>query len=101
VGLAQEIRRLTREAERPPRRWHETAPVCWRKVQRAQKVLEELAAALAGPDPADATGIARVRLLLRDGAGPVFSRPYADDLEPALEAALDALEPRPYMHSGP
>jgi hypothetical protein len=97
--LAREVRRLIRQAERPPHRWSEAAPICWNKVRRAEPVLAEVADHLAGPDPLDAMGIAQVLLLLRDGAGPVFSRPYADDLKPALVTAIEALEPRP-VHSG-
>jgi hypothetical protein len=44
-------------------------------------------------DPVDARGVAQVRLLMHDAAGPVYDRPARNDLEPALQQALQAIEP--------
>jgi hypothetical protein len=42
----------------------------------------------------DVRGVARVRLLLRDGSSPLYCQPPAEDLEDALHEAIDALEMR-------
>jgi hypothetical protein len=92
--LARGIGRLLRDSRRPPHPVHERAPVCWGKVLRTRAFLEDIADRLLGPGPVDARGVALVRLLLSDGTSPLFSHQDARDLKPALEAALDALEPR-------
>lgn len=93
LRLSRAIRRLAREAEDPPRRIHESVPICWRKVARSASTLAELADYLSGPHPVEARGVAQVQLLLRSGSSPIYSRPHADDLEEALQAAIEALEP--------
>jgi hypothetical protein len=91
--MARSICRMLRRARRPHHPIHQGAPICWHKVMRARPLLEEIADALLGPGPVEAQGVAQVQLLLTDGASPVFSHPHADDLQAALEAALDALHP--------
>ncbi len=93
--LSRSIRRLAQQSRLPPRPIHESAPICWRQVVRLRPLLEELAVRLAGPGPVDARGVAQLRLLLIDGSSPLFSHSRAEELEAVLEAALDALEPRP------
>jgi hypothetical protein len=66
-------------------------PICRAKILRSRETLEALADRLTSTDPVDACGVARVRLLLTDGSGPVYAHPTADDLEPALERTLMAL----------
>jgi hypothetical protein len=46
---------------------------------------------MVSPGPVDARGVARLRRLLRDGEGPIFRRPRDEDLEPELEAIIEAL----------
>lgn len=91
--LASEIERLLRDVRRPvamrlmclaPRR---------DQVLAAESELLDLAARLAGAAPVEAAGVARARLLLRDGAGPLYSRAREGELERLVEAALTALEP--------
>ncbi|HEY2201789.1 MAG TPA: hypothetical protein VGH56_07870 [Solirubrobacteraceae bacterium] len=91
--VARSIHRLLRDARCPPRRMHESVPICWRKVVRCRQLLEELADRLSGPGPVDAMGVAQLARLLTDGSSPLFGYPQHDDLRPALEAALEALEP--------
>jgi hypothetical protein len=93
LRLSRAIRRLTRDAQHPPRRIHESVPICWRKVARSTSTLAELADHLSSPYPVEARGVAQVQLLLRSGSSPLYSRPHADDLEEALETAIEALEP--------
>ncbi len=92
--LSRAIQRLLRRSNRSLHPIHDPVPICWQKVRSARPALEQLAAHLSGPDPVDARGVAMVQIILSDGSGPLFSRPCADDLEPALEAAIEALEPR-------
>lgn len=66
-------------------------PICRAKIRRSRETLEALADRLVSSDPVDACGVARVRLLLTDGSGPIYARPTTDDLEPALERTLLAL----------
>jgi hypothetical protein len=90
--LAQAIRRVMDEATQPPRPLHFSIPICRSKVWRSRRTLQELAERLVSGEPLDARGLAQLRLLLSDGAGPLYGHPGANDLEPALERVRDALE---------
>lgn len=93
--LAQAIRRLVQEASSHSLRpMHFSVPVCRSKVCRSRRTLEELADRLVSGEPLDARGVAQLRLLLSDGAGPLYDHPSANDLEPALERVKVALEVR-------
>jgi hypothetical protein len=92
--LAQAIRRLVQEATHPLRPMHFNVPVCRSKVRRSRRTLEELAERLVSGEPLDARGVAQLRLLLSDGAGPLYDHPTANDLEPALERVKVGLEVR-------
>lgn len=61
---------------------------------RSRAELEELANLLLSSVPVDARGVARVRLLLRDGASPLYHSRRAGNLERAVEVALDRLRLR-------
>jgi hypothetical protein len=91
--LARSLRNLVEDAQRPLQPLSLGLPICRRKILRSRNTLEKLAERLVSRDPLDVAGVAKVRLLLSDGCGPVYDRPGADDLEPALQEALDALEP--------
>jgi hypothetical protein len=97
--LAQSIRRLVDDAAHPLRPMHFTVPICRSKVWRCRHTLEEVADRLAGSEPLDARGVAQLRLLLSDGAGPLYDHPGANDLAPALRRAVAALEVR--AHAAP
>jgi hypothetical protein len=90
--LSRAVRNLLRDAERPHHPGDPRVPICRRKVLQARDALEELADYLLADGPVDARGVAQVRLLLRDGSGPVFTRRGADDLRQPLRAAFEALE---------
>jgi hypothetical protein len=92
--LSRSIRRLLDDALHPLRPLSFNVPVCRSKVLRSRRTLEELAERLAGDEPLNACGVARLRLLLSDGAGPLYVHGHADDLEPALQGAIAALEVR-------
>lgn len=90
--LSLGIRRVIDQAKRPVSPSSFRIPICRRKVLQAESTLEKVADRLASGDPVDARGIAQIRLLLKDGCGPLYNRPQADDLQPALDAAIEALE---------
>jgi len=92
--LAQSIRRLVEEAGHPVRPLQFTIPICRSKVWRSRQALEEVADRLLGSEPLDARGLAQLRLLLSDGAGPLYDHPGANDLRPALQRVMAALEVR-------
>ena len=92
AALARAIRRLIHEAGHPvtPMSFH--VPLCRAKIGRSRDTLEGLADRLLTDGPLDARGLAQISLLLSDGAGPVYDRPNANDLQPALERAIAALD---------
>jgi hypothetical protein len=93
--LAAEIRGVLREAALPrhplDRRLHPRAP----EVLDVAPLLYDLADELAHPGPVEARGVAQVRLLLRDGTGPLYDEPWPGALAGCLTRALSALAPTP------
>jgi hypothetical protein len=92
--LAAEVRQVRRGAARPRHRFERQLHPCAPEVLDVAPLLHDLAAELAHPGPVDARGVAQVRLLLRDGTGPLFDKPWPGDLERCLTQALSALTPR-------
>jgi hypothetical protein len=71
--LAGSLKRIVAGVERelasnPPL----TAPVARADVRRARPEIESLAQRLQSPGPVNVRGVARVRLLLSDGTGPLY-----------------------------
>ena len=93
--LARSIRRLVEAARHPFNPLTHSMPMCRRKAVASADTLLELADRLTSGDPVDARGVAMLRLLLIDGGGPIYHRPAANDLDPALAAVIAALEPSP------
>jgi hypothetical protein len=93
--LARSIRHLLEAARRPVNPLTFSIPICRRKTVASADGLLKLADRLTSAGPADARGVAMLRLLLIDGGGPIYHRPAANDLEPALAAVAAALEPNP------
>ena len=91
--LAGELRQLARDAARPrhplERHLHPRAP----ELMDVAPLIYDLADELSRPGPVDAQGVAQVRLLLRDGIGPLYDEPWPGYLEYCLTRALDALPP--------
>jgi hypothetical protein len=94
AGLARQIERILGDAmsscvwvisQVTPRR---------REVLDAAEELHALAHRLVEPGPVSATGVARVRLLLTDGTGPLYFHGARDGLRSIASSALDSLEPR-------
>lgn len=92
--LAEAIRRLVQDATHPLQPMRFSVPICRAKVRHSRRTLEELADRLVSREPLDARGVAQLRLLLSDGAGPLYHQPSADDLQPALQRVIQALEVR-------
>ena len=63
-----------------------------RAVFEAATDLDALARRLAGPEPRAARGVAQARLLLVEGAGPLYSHRSGEDLTAAVRGARAALE---------
>jgi hypothetical protein len=89
--LARSIRKLIQDAQHPLGPLDPGVPICRRKILRSRKMLQALAARLESTDPVDACGAAKGHLLLNGSSGPVYERPAADDLEPAIQQVLRAL----------
>jgi hypothetical protein len=64
-------------------------------VLEAADELDAVVQRLREPRPVAAGGVARVRLLLTDGCGPLYLPVAGQTLRTAVEAALDGLEPQP------
>jgi hypothetical protein len=67
-------------------------PVRLDAVADAAADIDELAGRLRAPGGASVRGIAQVRLLLSDGAGPLYSSRAGEDLGAAVRRARAALE---------
>ena len=65
----------------------------WRRLAPHSGELEELVERLEGAEAVDARGMAKLRLLLRDGESPLNTQSGAETLAEALQEALDALAP--------
>lgn len=72
LRLAESLEQLLRRAREPSRPGRVTPQR--RTVLAEQSDLQELADRLRGPELVYAQGVAMLRLLLTDGAGPVFAR---------------------------
>ena len=59
----------------------------------AVEVMRALVDRLMSPGPESACGIARVRLLLTDGSGPLYYASNSHQLRAELDVALEGLEP--------
>jgi len=66
-------------------------PVDPGRLQAVRADLDRVTAVLAGPGPVAAAGVARLRVLLTDGTGPLFGRGTTDDLRRQLRLVVDAL----------
>jgi len=92
AGVARMIRGLLDDARHPLNPLTPHVPLCRRKILRSTRTFEELATRLLGDGPVDARGVAQIRLLLIGDGGVLSDHPHADDLEPALQEAMRALE---------
>lgn len=94
-ALAAEIREVVADGSRQIHPLDRGIHVCVPQVAYSIPELVALAERLAGHGPVDAAGVARVRVLLRDGSGPLYNDLVAERLPASLRAASDAIDPRP------
>ena len=85
-AYATGLERVLAETERPPRATRMSAVVTPdpAAVILCAPLLWTIIDMLRGPDPVSAEGMARLRMLLCDGAGPLYSPGRTDDLRQAL-----------------
>jgi len=91
--LGRTVRRILDDArtDRPPSIVR--VPIQRSEVLAAAGELDRIAETLLTPGPVAASGVAQVRLLLINGAGPLYSRDAPGGLRAAATRALDALQP--------
>jgi hypothetical protein len=90
---ARGLERLAEVAELASPSFSAAVPPCREQVRAARPLLLSTAARLRDPAPISAAGVARIRLLLGDGAGPCFVASYPNALVDALGEAVRRLEP--------
>jgi hypothetical protein len=92
--LGQQVARVLAEGTGSPLRVRGSkVPVRRSSIQAAADIFSELIDRLSGPGPLPVKGIAMVRNLLTDGAGPIYHQGSAEELCSALNQALASLEP--------
>jgi hypothetical protein len=68
-------------------------PLCRHRIAAAEPALRAMVCALEAPLPVPAAGVARARLLLSDGAGPLYNRSCPVDLVEAVDQLIGELDP--------
>ena len=92
--LAAALERLLRLSAEPPHGLSRTPSLAvLSRVAAARAEIESLVEHLLAPVPVPARGVALVRLLLRDGTGPLFRYESTADLALQVRQAGDALDP--------
>jgi hypothetical protein len=91
--LADSIRRLLARAARPDASRWPPATVRWERVRATAGEFRALADRLLSPAPLPARGVAQARVLLGDGAGPLYSHTSRDDLRARVAEAVRTLDP--------
>lgn len=87
-ALARALRQVRQRADAPL--WSSSVPVHADNVAAAGQLIDRLITRLETPGPVGARGMARLRLVLGDGSGPLY-RCGRGDLAGRLGAALAAL----------
>lgn len=88
--LARTLRLVVRDAEKPPRCRTVRMPVHPAGVRRGADEIEAICDRLGAPFPVHARGMARLRIVLADGRGPLY-RSGPGTLTAALRGVLAAL----------
>ena len=91
--LARSLARLMDRSTRRVVRGSASIPLCRDRVSDASVDLQLLIDQLAGPGPVSARGVARVRALLGDGAGPLYNKANTEDLRAQVRLTIEALDP--------
>jgi hypothetical protein len=88
--LACTLRQAVRDADSPVGPFHSRVRVASAAVRHSAEVIEAVHDRLADPFPVRARGMARLRILLSDGSGPLY-RSGRGTLTAALRGVLAAL----------
>ena len=85
-AIARALNGAIKRADRPER-WSAAAPVAHASVRAARESLDGLAHDLVRPGEVSARGVAAARVLVADGASPLWGNSEPRDLLDAVEAA--------------
>jgi len=88
--LAEALHHSVSDTHSRRTRMSATIPVDRSAVAAAVGLIDQVVLRLTGPRPVSARGVARLRLLLSDGAGPMYG-PGGGDLGAELRAVLAQL----------
>jgi len=91
-SLARSLRRVADLAEAPDGAGRSHTPLCWPHARQAAADLRALAERLEKPGPISPQAVARVRMILTDGAGPLYWRDSPDDLGMKLCQAAEVAD---------
>jgi hypothetical protein len=89
--LAAAVNRVLALAMQPSAPSRPRVPVCRDRVRECSEEFGDLIRRLRAPGPVPAQGMAMVRVLLTDAAGPLYHRPNVGDLRAQVRDAADAL----------
>jgi hypothetical protein len=89
-AIARTLRRSVDDARNPERPVSSRVPLNVPNITAAADRIDQITLRLHSPKPVTSRGVARLRLLLSDGTGPMY-RYGCGDLEGRLGAALAAL----------
>jgi hypothetical protein len=89
-AVAKTLRRSVNDAHNPGARLSSRVPLNVANIVAAEERIDQITLRLHSPRPVTARGVARLRVLLSDGAGPMY-RHGRGDLEGRLGAAFAAL----------
>ena len=90
--LAHSLQQLADEATGSAPHPTDRVPMDWSAVRAVASDLRTLAARLLAFEPTPARGVARVSVLLGDGAGPLYSPHSVRELRSAVKVAVADLE---------
>lgn len=89
-AVARSLRRIVRDARGRGPLMSSRVPLHTSNIAAAEDLIDEITLRLHSPRPVGARGMARLRLLIADGTGPLY-RYGRGDLEGRLRAALAEL----------
>jgi hypothetical protein len=92
AALASSLERYLTEAQKPPGERWAPVPVRWDAILSAAPPLRDLVRRLGSAGPVSPQGVARTKLLLTDGTGPLFGSPGEAGVWTAARAAVLAFD---------
>jgi hypothetical protein len=92
-ALAHDWEHLVEVAGRTPQRSVRRVPLCRDRIAAAEPAITDMLVALVAPGPVPARGVAMARLLLGDGAGPLYNRRCPVDVVAAVGDVTAHLSP--------